>query len=111
MRESTIRLIFFLAALWVLVVIPMLFLLTLPLDVLMTTNPITIYPHGIGKLNYNLRYVEATIATGWVIHGGLGVRRILEEFIKSEKGMQRLNVFTVALIIIVWIAAIYALFK
>ncbi|ABL87846.1 succinate dehydrogenase subunit D [Pyrobaculum islandicum DSM 4184] len=111
MRESTIRLVFLLAALWVLVAIPALFISTLPLDVIMTTNPITIYPHGFGKLNYNLRYIEATIATGWVIHGGLGVRRILAEFVKTKRGMKILDAFTVILIVVVWISAVYALFK
>lgn len=111
MRESTIRLVFLLAALWVLFAIPVLFVAVLPLNVVMTTNPITIYPHGFAQINYNLRYVEATIATGWVIHGGLGVRRILAEFVKTERGAKLLNLFTVLLIVVVWTSAIYALFR
>ena len=111
MKESTIRLVFLLTAIYVMIAVPILFITTLPLETIMTTNPITIYPHGFGKLSFNLRYVEATIATGWVIHGGLGIRRILAEFVKSEKGMKSLNLFTAALIIVVWVAAVYALFK
>jgi putative succinate dehydrogenase/fumarate reductase subunit D len=111
MRESTIRLVFLLTAIYVLIVIPILFIAVLPLETIMTTNPITIYPHGFGKLDYNLRYVEATIATGWVIHGGLGIRRILAEFVKSEQGMKKVNVFTVVLIVVVWVAAVYALLR
>ncbi|MEZ0249061.1 MAG: succinate dehydrogenase [Thermoproteus sp.] len=113
MTEGTIRLIFLLLALYVIIMIGVVFLVLLPMYVPLTevlsSNPITVYPEGVAKVNPTLKILEATIAAAWSTHGILGLRRFLSDLVKTERAMRYVNWFTVALVVVLVPIVVYAI--
>ena len=113
MSEGTIRLIFLLLALYVIIMIGVVFLVLLPMYVplseVLASNPITVYPEGVAKVNPTLKFLEATIAAAWSTHGILGFRRFLSDLAKTERGMKYVNWLTVALVVVIVPMVIYAI--
>ncbi|CCC81516.1 hypothetical protein [Thermoproteus tenax] len=113
MSEGLIRLIFLALALYVVIMIGVVFLVLLPMYVplkeVLTSNPITVYPEGVAMVNPTLKILEATIAAAWSTHGVLGLRRFLSDLVKSNRGMRYVNWMTAALIIIIVPLVIYAI--
>lgn len=115
MSEGTIRLAFLLLALYVVVMIGVVFLVLLPMYVplseVLSSNPITVYPEGVAKVNPTLKVLEASIAAAWSTHGTLGFRRFLLDSVKTERGAKAVNWLTVILIIVIVPLVIYAILK
>ncbi len=115
MSEGTIRLIFLLLALYVVVMIGVVFLVLLPIYVplseVLSSNPITVYPEGVAKVNPTLKALEASIAVAWSTHGILGLRRFLSDLTKTERGMKAVNWLTVFLIVVIVPIVVYAIMR
>ncbi|MFB6491413.1 MAG: succinate dehydrogenase [Thermoproteus sp. AZ2] len=113
MSEGTIRLIFLALALYVIVMIAVVFLgllpMYVPLSEVLSSNPITVYPEGVAKVNPTLKVLEATIAAAWSTHGILGFRRFLSDLAKTERAMRAVNWLTVALLVVLVPIVIYAI--
>lgn len=113
MSEGTIRLAFLLLALYVIIMIGVVFLVLLPMYVplseVLSSNPITVYPEGVAKVNPTLKILEASIAAAWSTHGILGFRRFLSDLTKTGRGMKAVNWLTVALIVVIVPIVIYAI--
>ncbi|MBP1448670.1 MAG: succinate dehydrogenase [Thermoproteus sp.] len=112
MRESTDRLILFVDAFIMIVGIPLVVaaaiaLGKIPLDRALNTNPIVIIPYAFVKIGWGA--IWAIVALDWVMHGALGIRRILMEFVRTKQAQRLLEILIWTILIITGIITVYVL--
>jgi succinate dehydrogenase subunit D (EC 1.3.5.1) len=112
MKGSTERLILILGAIIMIVGMPLVIALALvlgklPFEEVLTTHPLVIIPYAFVKIGWGL--IWAIVAVDWVVHGSHGVRRILIEFIKSEKYRKVMDFVLNVIMIITAIVMFYVL--
>jgi putative succinate dehydrogenase/fumarate reductase subunit D len=79
----------------------------IPLDKALSTHPLVIIPYAFVKIGWGL--IWAIVAVDWVVHGSHGMRRILGELVKSEKGRRVLDFITNVVMIVTGVVMFYVL--
>lgn len=103
MKGSTERLILIISAFVMIIGMPAVIIAAIalgyiPLQDALSTNPLVIIPHAFHKIGWGI--IWAVVAVNWVVHGSHGMRRILGELVKSEKGRKALDIIINAVMII-----------
>lgn len=112
MKASTERLILIAGALLMVVGMPLVIVAAIavgkiPLEDVLTTHPLVIVPYAFVKIGWGI--IWAIVAADWVIHGSHGVRRILGELVKSERGRKILDAALNAVMIVTGAVMVYVL--
>lgn len=112
MKASTERLILIIGALVMVVGMPLVIAAAIamgkiPLEDIFTTHPLVIVPYAFVKIGWGL--IWAIVAADWVIHGSHGVRRVLGELVKSERGRKILDVVLNAIMVVTGVVMVYVL--
>jgi len=112
MRASTERLILIVGAFIMVVGMPAVIIAAIalgeiPLEKALSTHPLVIIPYAFVKIGWGL--IWAIVAVDWVIHGSHGMRRILGELVKSERGRRVLDVIINTVMIVTGIVMFYVL--
>ncbi|AFA40531.1 succinate dehydrogenase subunit D [Pyrobaculum oguniense TE7] len=79
----------------------------IPLDKALSTHPLVTIPYAFVKIGWGL--IWAVVAVDWVVHGSHGMRRVLGELIKSERGRKILDFLINAIMVITGIVMFYVL--
>jgi len=112
MKASTERLILITGALVMTIGMPLVIALALllgkiPFEEVLTTHPLVIIPYALVKIGWGL--IWAIVAVDWVVHGSHGVRRILIEFVKSERGRKAIDLLLNAIMVVTSVVMFYVL--
>ncbi|MDT7869753.1 MAG: succinate dehydrogenase [Thermoproteus sp.] len=112
MKASTERLILITGALVMIIGMPLVIALALllgkiPFEEVLTTHPLVIIPYAFVKIGWGL--IWAIVAVDWVVHGSHGIRRVLIEFIKSERGRKIIDLVLNIVMVITGIIMFYVL--
>jgi putative succinate dehydrogenase/fumarate reductase subunit D len=112
MKASTERLILITGALVMIIGMPLVIALALllgkiPFEEVLTTHPLVIIPYAFVKIGWGL--IWAIVAVDWVVHGSHGIRRVLIEFIKSERGRKIIDLVLNIVMVITGIVMFYVL--
>jgi putative succinate dehydrogenase/fumarate reductase subunit D len=112
MRGSAERLVLIIGAFIMIIGMPAVIIAAMalgyiPLGKALSTHPLVIIPYAFVKIGWGL--VWAIVAVDWVVHGSHGMRRILGELVKSEKGRRILDFITNAVMVVTGVVMFYVL--
>ncbi|MFN3803698.1 MAG: succinate dehydrogenase [Pyrobaculum sp.] len=79
----------------------------IPLEDMLNTHPLVIIPYAFVKIGWGLLW--AIVAVDWVVHGSHGMRRVLGELIKSERGRKVLDLLINVVMAITSVVMFYVL--
>lgn len=112
MKGSTERLILIVGAFVMIIGMPAVIIAAIalgyiPLEKALNTHPLVTIPYAFVKIGWGI--IWAIVAVDWVVHGSHGMRRILGELVKSEKGRRVLDIIINAIMVITGVVMFYVL--